>query len=121
MLISKSDSAAIFVKTALFPRHMLECDWKVLCLPLLLSGLTMLSLTTTSNKGRVPKIFKTAEECREACVALKDCTGFVFVKSDINKHNCAVKSKLDPAQGSDANCCDSGRVTEKCREKGVLI
>ena len=54
-------------------------------------------------------------------MAIKECLGFVFVKSDINKHNCALKSKLDQAKGSDANCCDSGIVTEKCREKGLLI
>ena len=78
-------------------------------------------LIAGGNHGRVPKIFKTAEECREACVEQKDCAGFVFAKSDITNHNCAIKSKWDQTKGQDSTCCDSGRVTEKCRTKGTFL
>ena len=77
-------------------------------------------LSAGGKHGRIPKIFKTADECREACVAVKDCAGFVFVKSDISNHNCAIKSKWDQAKGKESNCCDSGRVTEECRSKGII-
>ena len=78
-------------------------------------------LSAGGKDGRIPKIFKTAEECREACVAQKDCAGFVFVKSDLSNHNCAIKSKWDQTKGKDNSCCDSGRVTEKCRTKGTYL
>ena len=78
-------------------------------------------LRAGGKHGRIPKIFTTAEECREACITQKDCAGFVFVKSDMSNHNCAIKSKWDQTTGKDSNCCDSGRVTEECRTKGTFL
>ena len=67
--------------------------------------------------GRIAKVFKSAEECRRACAAMKDCAAFVFVKSQMNQHNCAVKSKWAPAtKKKNRKCCDSGKVTKKCRD-----
>ena len=74
-------------------------------------------LRMSGNAGRIPKMFATAEECRQACAGIKDCVGFVFVKSVRNDHNCAVKSKWVPDTGKSNDCCDSGEVTEVCRKK----
>ena len=71
--------------------------------------------------GRIPKIFRTAEECRKACIDMPGCAGFVFVKSEKKtRDNCAVKSKWDSSTKlPEQNCCDSGRVTEACRKTGI--
>ena len=72
--------------------------------------------------GRVPKIMQTAEECRQTCFDLEGCVGFTFVKSQMDRHNCAVKSAWVPGRKSTNNgCCDSGRVTDYCRNtfKGI--
>ena len=72
------------------------------------------------DSGRVPRNFRSAEECRKACIDIPGCAGFVFVKGPVNGHNCAVKTKWDPARKKPNNkCCDSGVVTEGCRKTGI--
>ena len=60
---------------------------------------------------------QTADECRQACIDLAGCVGFTFVKSQMDRHNCALKSSWVPNTKSTNNeCCDSGRVTDNCRK-----
>ena len=66
--------------------------------------------------GRVPGNMKTADECRQACIALPDCVGFTFVKVETVRDNCAVKAAwVASTANSNANCCDSAEVTDECR------
>ena len=66
--------------------------------------------------GRVPGNMKTADECRQACIALPDCVGFTFVKVETVRDNCAVKAAwVVSTANSNANCCDSAEVTDECR------
>ena len=66
--------------------------------------------------GRVPGNMKTADECRQACIALPDCVGFTFVKIETVRDNCAVKAAwVVSTANSNANCCDSAEVTDECR------
>ena len=71
--------------------------------------------------GRLPKVMKNAEECRQACINLKNCAGFTFVKSAIYKHNCAVKKMWRPESRRSSKCCDSGQVTDDCRKGNRLV
>ena len=71
--------------------------------------------------GRLPKVMKNAEECRQACINSKDCAGFTFVKTAIYKHNCAIKKKWSPASRRTSKCCDSGQVTDSCRQGNRLF
>ena len=69
--------------------------------------------------GRIPKIMSSADECRQACIDLKDCFGFTFVKSDKTRHNCAVKKEWRHESKTRSTCCDSGQVTNACRKGNV--
>ena len=64
---------------------------------------------------------RNAEECRQACIDLKGCTGFTFVKSAIYKHNCALKKKWHRKYKKSSKCCDSGQVTDACRQGKVFL
>ena len=65
---------------------------------------------------------KNAEECRKACVGLRGCVGFTFVKTETERPNCAVKSSWVHYTKTSNTNCDSGRVTNTCRKfiQGVV-
>ena len=74
-------------------------------------------LQAGGDDGRVQGIMQHLDQCRKACINLDDCVGFVFMKREKNKDNCRVKKSWERPGIGNANCCDSGRITNICRQK----